>query len=127
MSYKGEVIEESLTDKNVLKHFKILRTRVEEVTERHKTPWIKQWTLHLIEVPDADAERDAELLSKAIDTSHKSSWYVDYKNETTHYIIFSGRIFKIDRKRPDEYRKVTEYGVSLGIPDYQLDFSPGVK
>ncbi len=127
MSYKGDIIEESLSDKSVLKRFKILDTRVERVTERHKTPWLKQWTLHLVEVPEEDAEKDAELLSKSIDRSQKGSWYVDYKNEHTHYIIFSGRIFKVDRKKPEEYKKVTEYGISLGIPAHQLDFSPSVK
>ena len=126
MSYKGEIIEESLADKSILKQFRILSTRTEKATKRHKTPWLKQWTLHLVEVPDEDAEKDAELLSKGIDTSH-NSWYVDYKNENTHYIIFPGKVFKVDRKKPDQYRKATEYGVSLGIPGYQLDFSPSVK
>ena len=34
------------------------------------------------------------------------------------------KVFKVDRSKPEEYKEVTQYGVSLGIPDYQLDFSP---
>lgn len=27
----------------------------------------------------------------------------------------------------DQYQKAKEYGVSLGIPEYQVDFSPDIK
>ena len=37
------------------------------------------------------------------------------------------KVFKVDRSKPEEYKQVTEYGLSLGIPDYQLDFSPHIK
>jgi len=42
MNYKGVIIEESLENKDVLKDIKISSTKVEEVTDEHKTPWIKQ-------------------------------------------------------------------------------------
>ncbi len=127
MSYKGTIIEESLSDKSLMKKFKIVSTRVEVVTERHNTPWVDQWTLHVVEIPDESAQSDAELLSKSIDTTHKSSWYADYKNKDTHYIIFPGRIFKINRSKPSEYVQVKRFGASLGIPPHQLDFSPNVE
>ena len=41
-NYRGVIIEESLKNKEVLKKVQILETKVEEVTEKHKTPWIKQ-------------------------------------------------------------------------------------
>ena len=47
---KGVIIEESLDDTLVLKEVKILSTEIEPVTEGHKTPWIKQWTMHNVEV-----------------------------------------------------------------------------
>ena len=52
MPYRGVIIEESLEDKDVLKEVRILSTKVEPVTEKHKTPRIKQWTLHTVEIPE---------------------------------------------------------------------------
>ena len=123
--FKGTIIEESLENKNILKTLKITETKVEKVTEDHKTPWIKQWTLHNIEIPEQEAENIALQLSKALDTQH--NWYADFKNEQFHYIIYRNKVFKIDRTKKEEYNKATKYGISLGIPDYQVDFSPHIK
>ena len=122
MNYKGVIIEESLENKDVLKVAAILSTKVEEVTEGHKTPWIKQWTLHTVEVAGDRGEEIAEKLSQALDSQH--AWYADFRSDKLDYIIFRGKVFKVDRSKPEQYKEVTEYGLSLGIPDYQLDFSP---
>ncbi len=45
-NYKGVIIEESLEDNSIIKRLKVLKTRVENVIDKHKTPWIKQWTLY---------------------------------------------------------------------------------
>lgn len=124
MSYKGDIIEESLAD-SALEDVNIISTRVEAVTPDHKTPWLKQWTLHTIEVEDDEAETLAEKLSHAIETEHHS-WYIDFKNDTTHFIIFPGRVFKVARSDPEEYKPVVSYGAKLGIPRHQLDFSPEI-
>lgn len=50
MEYRGVIIEESLENKDILKDVKILETKVEKVVEEHKTPWIKQWTLHTVAI-----------------------------------------------------------------------------
>ena len=122
MNFRGVIIEESLEDKNILKHVKILKTKIEKVTEKHKTPWLKQWTLHTVEIPEKEADFIAQKISHSIDLDH-SSWYADFKNDKLHYIIFRERVFVIDRKRKDEYANVKAYGISIGIPEYQLDFS----
>ncbi len=62
MNYKGVIIEESLEDKAVLGQVKIVDTKVEPITPRHKTPWLTQWTLHTVEVPEADAQKMQILL-----------------------------------------------------------------
>jgi len=119
-SYKGVIIEESLEKKDILKKIKILKTDVEQVTKEHKTPWIKQWTLHTIEIPENQADGIAEKISKALDSKH--AWYADFKNNYFHYIIFHDKIFKIDKSKKEQYSNVAKYGINLGIPDYQLDF-----
>lgn len=121
----GVIIEESLENKDVLKKVKIVGTKVERVTEEHKTPWIKQWTLHTVEIPENKADKIAEELSKSLDSQH--AWYADFKNDAWHYIVFRGKFFKVDRSKKEQYANVTKYGISLGIPDYQLDFSPDIK
>ncbi len=126
MDYKGVIIEESLEDKSPLKEVTILATKVEQVIEKHKTPWLKQWTLHTVEVPEDKVDELAEEISRSLDSQHGSSWYADFRNEKFHYIIFRNKVFKIDLSKP-VYRDAMEYGVKLGIPWHQLDFSPEIK
>ena len=126
-NFVGVIIEESLENKDVLQKVKIIKTDVEPVTEAHKTPWIKQWTLHPVEVLENQAEHVAEEISQVLDSENEGSWYADFKNADFHYIIFRDKVFKIDRSKTVQYGEVIKYGVSLGIPDYQLDFSPHIK
>lgn len=125
MNYKGVIIEESLDKKDILRQIKILSTKVEQVIEKHKTPWLKQWTLHTVEIPEHEAENIASEISKSLESEH--SWYADFKNENTHFIIFRDKVFKIDRTNKEQYDEAKEYGISLGIPPYQVDFHPEVK
>lgn len=124
-NFIGVIIEESLEDKNILKNVKILKTKVEQVTEKHKTPWVKQWTLHTVEIPREEAKTIAKELSIVLDSKH--NWYADFKNKTNHYIIFKNKIFYIDRTSKEQYDEAKLYGISLGIPEYQVDFHPEVK
>lgn len=125
MSYRGTIIEESLGNKDILKEVHISATKVENVTKEHQTPWIKQWTLHTVEIREDQAKSVAEKISKALDREH--AWYVDFKNKTHHYIIFHDKVFFIDRRKKEQYDEAKCYGISLGIPEYQVDFSPDIK
>ncbi len=125
MTYKGVIIEESLENTSVLKDVVILETKIEKITEEHKTPWLKQWTLHTVEIPEETADGVAEKISKDLEKEH--NWYADYKNNKYHYIIYRGKIFKVDLKNPLLYREAKQYGIALGIPEYQVDFAPDDK
>jgi len=130
MNYKGVIIEEGLENKDVLKKVKILATRVEPVVEKHNTPWLKQWTLHTVEVQEDQADALAQEISASLDREHHGSWYADFKNDTTDYIIFHDKIFKIDRTSTEQkaqYDAAKEHGIALGIPEHQVDFHPEVK
>ena len=123
MNFKGVIIEESLEDKSVLGDVKILSTKVEPVTKGHKTSWVKQWTLHDVEVPAEKASEMAEKISRALDHGH--DWYADYKTDDEHYIIYRDKVFHVtDRSNEKQYGEATAYGISVGIPAYQVDFSP---
>jgi len=75
-------------------------------------------------VPEEKADKLAQTISKSLDIKHKHSWYADFKNEIFHYIIFPNKIFKVDLKNPVLYKDAREYGISIGIPEYQVDFAP---
>lgn len=122
----GDIIEESLADKATLKSVKIVTTRISPVTAKHKTPWLKQWTLHTIEVPEEDAGRVAEALSHGLEKEH-TNWFIDFKNDTTHYVIFPDKVFKVDRSQSEQYKPVVSYGVKWGVPRHQLNFSPEIR
>jgi len=125
MNYRGVIIEESLENKEVLSKVQILETEISVVTEKHKTPWVKQWTLHTVLIPENDADKIAEEISVSLDKEH--NWYADYRNKTHHYIIFRDKVFYINRNSIDEYNKAKEYGIFIGIPEYQVDFHPDIK
>ncbi len=125
MNYKGVIIEESLDNKDVLKEVLILDTNVEPVTKDDKTPWLKQWTLHTVEILEAKADDIADKLSK--DLEERDSWYADFKNDKYHYIIYRGKVFKVDLKNPVLYEDARQYGISIGIPEHQVDFAPEDK
>ena len=125
LSFGGVIIEESLEDKSVLKGVRITKTKIEKATPEHKTPWVKKWTLHTVNIPENKAKTIAEKLSKSLDSKH--DWYADFKSNTHHYIIFRNKIFYIDRNSNEQYNKAKAYGISLGIPEYQVDFHPDTK
>lgn len=124
MNYLGTIIEESLSDKTVLEAVNIFATKIEPVTEESDTPWLKQWTLHKVEIPEFEGESKAIYLSKFLDPEHPSSWYLDFKNDQYHYIVFPDKVFKVDLQihGKDLYKEAKEYGIALGIPKHQLDF-----
>jgi hypothetical protein len=124
LNYEGVIIEESLKNKDVLKLVEIVSTKVEPVTKEHKTPWLKQWTLHSVKISQDTINEVTKTISKSLEPNY---WYADFKNRDYHYIIFPSKIFKVNSSKPEQYKQVTEYGLSLGIPDYQLDFSPVIK
>jgi hypothetical protein len=125
MRYTGVIIEESLEDKSILALVNIVKTIVEEVTEKHKTPWIFKWTLHTVEIPEERMDEVAQKLSTSLDTKHP--WFADFKNDQYSYIIFLHKVFKMDKTFPEQFADVKKYGISLGIPSYQLDFVPKEK
>ncbi len=124
-NFTGIIIAESLFDKSILDEIKITGTEVEPVTNGHKTPWIKQWTMHEVLIDADQAGEVAEKISRALDREH--DWYADFKNDKEHYIIYRDKVFHItDRSDKLQYDEATKYGISVGIPDYQVDFSPHV-
>jgi hypothetical protein len=126
VNYSGLIIEESLEKTDVLSRVKVIKTMVEPVTKDHNTPYLKQWTMHTVSIPDNQIESVSQEISQALDPKH-SDWYADFKNDQFHFIVFRDKVFKVDRSQSDQYQAVTDYGLTLGIPAHQLDFAPDAK
>lgn len=100
---------------------KLLEHAFEKVTEESNTPDLDAWTMHIVEIAEDKIESIVPLLSKSIDGSRKNGgWYTDLKSDDWHYIIFSGKAFKVDRSSSEQYEQAKEYGMSIGIPEYLL-------
>jgi len=122
MNFRGVIIEESLEDRSPLTMVTIVDTVIEKVTPQHKTPWLTKWTLDTFEIPEGLGDAVAQRISTSLDKNHP--WYADFKNDTYHYIIYRNNVFRIERNNPHLYKDAKRYGVSLGIPEHQLDFAP---
>jgi len=120
--YTGTIIEESLEDKAVLEKVKIVSTRVEQVCDRHKTPWLGFWTIHEIHVPITKGKIIAQEISHSIDQDDEHHWYADFKNKSYHYIIYRDKVFCVDRSNDEQYHAAMRYGAMSGIPIEQLNF-----
>ncbi len=125
MTFQGVIIEESLDNAAILKELHISDTKIEPVEDGHKTPWLKQWTMHTVIIPEEKADLVAERLSEDLEKEH--NWYADFKNEQYHFIVYRGKVFKVDLSNPTLYKEAKQYGMSLGIPEYQIDFAPDDK
>ena len=99
MDFKGVIIEESLRDKSVLKEIKIVKTIVEKTTEKHRTPWLNQWTCLTVEIPEEKIDEICAKLQKSFDLEHE--WYIDLKNNKYEITIFHELI---DKKRVYNYK-----------------------
>lgn len=120
MNYKGVIIEESLTDTSIIEELEIVQTEVEKVTERHGTTWLDKWTMQTVLIPEGKIDEYAKRLSNLIDVSHCSDWYCDFRNEKYHYVIFSNKVFKLDKSNKNDYDEMRKYAVALGLPEAQL-------
>ena len=121
-AYRGVVITESLENTSVLDEVRILSTTIEQVSEGTKTPWLKIWTLHDVEIDADKVEVVAQKISHSIDREHAHAWYADFRNSRWHYIIFLDKIFVVDVHDQSQYDEAKQYGLDLGIPESQMPF-----
>ena len=116
--YKGVIIEESLDDSKVLKSIKITHTRVEKVTESHATPHLAQWTLHSVEVDANKIGETTKLVSRIL----QPTWYVHFYDDKEFFVVFKDKVISFLKDDSKGRQSAIDYGLTLGIPEYQLDF-----
>lgn len=117
--FKATIIEESLENKRVLELGKIISTQI--YPSEASTPWIKQWTIHQVEVEN-NVLAFAQELSQSIDSKHPDKWYANLASEKVQFVIFYHKVFEYRRGDLKERQKAINYGQAIGIPIEQLDW-----
>ena len=104
------VIEEGLSNKQVLKKYNLLATKVEE-----------DWHLHIVDVPDVPKFTDD--IQKAL-AKNKPFYVHVYNNGFSLTVIFKDQVYHLNPNNKNSWYRVVRHGEGLGIPKKQLDFYP---
>ncbi|KPJ57203.1 hypothetical protein AMJ49_01150 [Parcubacteria bacterium DG_74_2] len=112
--YHSIVIEESLKNSEILKKYKILRTKFSAR---------KNWHLHIIEVPEIFEEFIKDIRRALVDD--KPYYFHIYNEGNTLIIVFKDKIFDLNLLDKTTWQEAYQYGASkLNIPAEELDFYP---
>ena len=120
MNYKGVIVEESLSDTSILSSIEILNQSIEKVSDRDGTPWLEKWTIDTVLISEEKIEELTTKLSELIDTEHCNDWFCDFKNDKYHYIVFSNKVFKLNRNNKEDYKKMQEYAYKIGLNENNM-------
>lgn len=104
--FKGTIIKNSLSNRDILSKVKILNTyRADD------------WILH-------DVLLDENIITELSRYIDSGPWYIHVWKPGTDEVtvIFKDKIFKIDYKDKSTWIDAITYGISIGIPREQLDF-----
>jgi hypothetical protein len=104
--YQGTIIEESLENKGILRNLAVLSSRLSEDGE---------WHMYKVQV----TEDQIKELSKHI---KPRKWYAHFWYKDDVIVIFKDRIFRFLYSDKATWRDAIMYGISVGIPEEQLDF-----
>jgi hypothetical protein len=72
----------------------------------------------------AEDDRAAELAQKLADVLiAKGGWYADFGAGDEHVVVFAGKVFRYPKGDEAGRAEATEYGLSVGCPADQLDWT----
>lgn len=120
MNYKGVIIEESLSNKELLTLCEIISSRVSEDNYPKTNAGETKWTLHQVEVAESNLKEITEQLSKNLKLPN---WWADLSSEDNVYIIFRNKIFKGKNSDNKFKKEVISYAHSLNLPEGQIPLS----
>lgn len=105
------IVDQSQKDVTALKRFEILS----------QSP-LEDWVMYKIAVKANNLNETIKFLQSNM---NEGNWYFHAYNEdgSKLIVVFKNRVFHADNN-PKHWKTVINYGVSLGTPREQLDFSP---
>lgn len=107
--YKGTIVEESLKDNRILNDFTITSVRISKADNP-----ADRWHLYTVLVSLEDIMR----LQEGI----KPKWYMHFWKSREVIAIFQGKKFEFNFDDKSSWEPAIAYGLSIGIPQEQLDF-----
>jgi len=104
--FRGTIIENSLSDKNILKKLKV-----------EKTWQDGEWTLHSVWIKKEEVPELSKCLADG-------PWYIHLwePGKDDVEVVFKNKVFSISFSNRSTWVDVIAYGKSIGIPLIQLDF-----
>jgi hypothetical protein len=104
--YKGAIVEQSLTDTDILKQLNILSS-VQDGS----------WLIHTVAVTREQIDQIAQALSVG-------PWYTHFWSEDKEdiFVVYKSKSFFIKTNDKSSWQPAIQFGQSIGIPPEQLDF-----
>jgi hypothetical protein len=78
------------------------------------------WTFIEFGAPASASDQLAHAFAEAL--RDDGGWYADYSCGEDHFVVFTGRVFQYRRGDAAGRAEARAYGLSIGIPDHQLDW-----
>jgi hypothetical protein len=78
------------------------------------------WSAIEFEIEEERAEALATALSGLLDPV---GWYVNFSSRAETFVVFPGRVFRYPRGDPQRRAEAQAHGLTLGIPEKQLDWT----
>ena len=110
--FHGIIVDKSLKSQKVLEQLNVL--------SKSTAPDEDAWTLYKISVPEEKVQETVQLIQKSLSGG---AWYAHLYDGTKVIAIFRNRVFEMVNN-PVFFRPAVKYGVSIGIPEEQLNFKP---
>lgn len=107
--YTGTIVEESLEDNRILNDFEIMKIRISEEENPED-----RWHLYTVKITQEEVSKLSQQM--------KSGWYAHFWRSKDVIAVFKDRIFAFNYDNKSSWKEVVEYGLSVGIPEKQLDF-----
>jgi len=109
-NYTGVIIEESLSNKEIIKQLKEISLKVTDDENPND-----RWHIYTVSVT-------GEEIKKIQQNMAEGKWYTDFTNGDEKIVVYKDKMFEYKIGDKVEHAKAVEHGRSIGIPEEQLDF-----
>lgn len=116
--FKGTIIKESLSKEMLWDSLPLSDFETEALRE-HAPDQPSVWHLAQLNIEDGDVEKTSQELSESL---KQGTWYVDFSDGATVYIVFLGKVFKYPKGNLEKKKEAQAYGRAIGIPERQLNW-----
>lgn len=108
--YKGTIIEESLIDNRIINELDVVKVKISQEENA-----AERWHLYMVSITKDEINKISRNLKS-------EKWYAHFWKEKDVVVVFKNKIFNFNFDKKESWKPAIEYGLSLGIPQEQLDF-----